>query len=993
MMNKRGKIKILIAGTFLILLVGMVFVLALENNTKTYEEETRTITINNEGIEVATIKLNTPLVYNVIRGKDRLVAEFTVNNFDDYSNVFNDMEFYNIKNNMNKFDREFNYKYKKNLSFEIVSDYETICIDGEELVNGSISRECHQELKGTHQEEKFEWVILDKKNDLKKGNITIGIFTDVLPNEKVEWIPTMFGVRIDEWAEWDSVDYFEYSGGQTSCSGMSNYGNYLRMTDNNLAKVFKVYKNGTYISNFSTAGVGASNIYGMTENGIYIWIEDNTDTDMYVFYENETYITNWDYGADAGGNQVGLTHNESTLFLGDHVNADISLFNMSINSSSDYWGSFNVGASGNDDVWGLGAVSELLYSADKDDSMGYKHYQNGTWIENRSLITAPRGATADGEFVWFCNHSGVYKFEGLGLDITLPNATINTPLDQNYSVTTIVFNVTALDETEMSSCWYTLNSGVTNYTLTNTTTAPDDYIHTNSSMASGSHTAVFYCNDTSNNINDSEQVTFTINTPPTTPVQLLPANDSGFAMLSTTTFSWENSTDADGDTITYDIEIYNESDMLASNLIHSNTSISEGAENTSINIKLSDYTTQDDDYYWRVRANDSNYASDWSDVWEFQYANWTIVFNLTDSGTGEQIDTTGPQYDFDISCDNGFTATDVENPYTATDAFAPGTWNCTFSNLLNHYDGEKIFTVDSNKIVEVSISYGDTLTQEEHDWLEWLYNCWNSGDCWNLLTNINDTTTDIWQRLTGTNTDVITQEDVISYELSSSSNISINYTINVPYKSEVAVNELLPIRMYFWFTDVNRTKCHSQDKASDTNRAENYYCLPLVAEVLGPNDGTVTFQVDLRPNLADGTYNFTRSIEIDPVGVWTQYGREDIGQIEITETGDASIDVSDENLINSPTESSDTTSDSSSSSGSDKQSSVTNVYNTYITEESDEEEKTDNEVIHLNKPGITGGIIGTGLFSNYMFVIILGIFAGLFITIVISRTILKIKKN
>jgi len=37
---------------------------------------------------------------------------------------------------------------------------------------------------------------------LPKGNITIGIFTDVLPNENIEWIPTLFGVEIDEWASW-----------------------------------------------------------------------------------------------------------------------------------------------------------------------------------------------------------------------------------------------------------------------------------------------------------------------------------------------------------------------------------------------------------------------------------------------------------------------------------------------------------------------------------------------------------------------------------------------------------------------------------------------------------------------------------------------------------------------------------------------------------------------------------------------------------------------
>ena len=66
------------------------------------------------------------------------------------------------------------------------------------------------------------------------------------------------------------------------------------------------------------------------------------------------------------------------------------------------------------------------------------------------------------------------------------------------------------------------------------------------------------------------------------------------------------------------------------------------------------------------------------------------------------------------------------------------------------------------------------------------------------------------------------------------------------------MNELLPIRLYFWFTDTARTTCYNQDKATDTNRAESPYCLPLVAEILGPNNGSVTFTVDLRPNLSNG---------------------------------------------------------------------------------------------------------------------------------------------
>ncbi len=40
--------------------------------------------------------------------------------------------------------------------------------------------------------------------NIMKGQITVGIFTDVQIGEKVEWIPKYFGVEIDEWAQWTS---------------------------------------------------------------------------------------------------------------------------------------------------------------------------------------------------------------------------------------------------------------------------------------------------------------------------------------------------------------------------------------------------------------------------------------------------------------------------------------------------------------------------------------------------------------------------------------------------------------------------------------------------------------------------------------------------------------------------------------------------------------------------------------------------------------------
>ena len=152
------------------------------DNTKSYNPDKKEVTITNAlglGSDIATIKLNTPLVYNVIdRGEGiyQKVAEFEIDNLDsDYSNTLKDMDFYDVNNGMKKFDRAFKYKYKSITGTKIVNDYQTVCADekGEQV--------CRNVVKGTHQEDVFEWVDLEesKLNKLPKGEITIAIFTDV----------------------------------------------------------------------------------------------------------------------------------------------------------------------------------------------------------------------------------------------------------------------------------------------------------------------------------------------------------------------------------------------------------------------------------------------------------------------------------------------------------------------------------------------------------------------------------------------------------------------------------------------------------------------------------------------------------------------------------------------------------------------------------------------------------------------------------------------
>ncbi len=175
------------------------------DNIKLYDEETKTVTIfNTLGLRnIATIQLDTPLDVRVGAGY-RKVAEFTINLFDDsYTDAFGKMEFYDLYNNELKIEKVFDYKY---LTIELVevNDYGEYC----DPLNKT---GCANVIIGTHKEEIEVWKDFDTKT-LLKGNVTIGIFTEVKLNDSVEWVSTLFGKEIDEWASWtgDLLSYWKF---------------------------------------------------------------------------------------------------------------------------------------------------------------------------------------------------------------------------------------------------------------------------------------------------------------------------------------------------------------------------------------------------------------------------------------------------------------------------------------------------------------------------------------------------------------------------------------------------------------------------------------------------------------------------------------------------------------------------------------------------------------------------------------------------------------
>jgi len=442
-----------------ICLLGM-FLFSLANvsafeydNVKSYDAETKTIEIRNSfnllGIpffeldKVADIKLNTPLNNLVPIGYQK-VAEFEITNYEDYNDVLKTIKFYDKRDNMKSIERQFDYKYKTTELVD-VNDYKMVCSLS---LNGT--QECNQEVIGTHKEEREVWNDL-LNGDFKDGEVTtIGIFTDVQKGDKVEWIPTFFGVEIDEWASWtaslnvDLISYYSFE--EASGDVIDLVGDY-DLTNNGAdrevtGKIGNAYNfdggtdylNGTISESFSAITVAG-------------WYNGTTDMDGYggiiTFDSTELFIRR-----NSATNDIMYEMSGRTNFLEPNENSldgDWHFFVFTWNDTSDTGSLWvdNVLLGSDDGGDGTLDITELeigRMSQDNDQSWKGEIDEVGIWSRTLSS-TEISELWNDGDGLTFSEVNYI-TYDNTNYTINCANATINYPIDTiDYSAVGQTLNI------------------------------------------------------------------------------------------------------------------------------------------------------------------------------------------------------------------------------------------------------------------------------------------------------------------------------------------------------------------------------------------------------------------------------------------------------------------------------------------------------------------------------------------------------------------------
>ncbi len=463
------------------------------DNVKSYDENTKTITIKNSFLglpldKVAEIELKTPLNYKVPRGYQK-VAEFEIRNFEDYTNALKELKLYDLKDGNKEFLRNFDYKYKTYVDVS-VNDYKNIIIGTSE--NGTIIYE--RQLIGSHLELREKWINIISSDFIKDDIMTIGIFTEVKEGDIVEWIPTFYGKEIIEWATWTEslnvglVSYYKLNetSGVVLDSLVINNG-----TNNGATRGVDGIINNSFsfdgINDFVNISDSASLDFGTGAFSISLWINDSS-------WGNGHWIISKDDGINNGFyiRELISAGNKLNFFVGDGTDFANSVTSALGSIADGNWhhvvAVFPAGGSGTATVY----VDNVSEGTDAYTAVGSTDSSSDLFFSTRSASTGFASARLDEIGIWNRTLSSdevtqLYN-NGTGItwtDFFAPVVTLNSPVDTfNTTNQTINFNGTVTSPFGIINVSFILD-GV--YNETNTSGVNDtDYLFTKI-ISDGSH--------------------------------------------------------------------------------------------------------------------------------------------------------------------------------------------------------------------------------------------------------------------------------------------------------------------------------------------------------------------------------------------------------------------------------------------------------------------------------------------------------------------------
>jgi len=689
-------------------ILAMVFLIPLVSgfefdNRLTYEDDDMTGVITNLfglGKEIGRVTLSSHSspteIRNVIRGKDRVVMYYDFKFDEIYQDGLGEVSFIDSRTGK-EIEKDYHF-VKEVYTYRTVNEYEDVCGDVYNDVNKTWDNVCVKNKIGSHEVKKGNWEKIG--NDVPKGEVRIGLATDVGGKDYIDGVWKIAGQQVSKHAEWteslntDIVAYWPFA----NASDVTGNGHNLGANEGTPAYTASGCKIGSCFSstngnNLNLNGDGEVDFgYGDNDFTWSVWVlYDNVAVSGYFFGRGATYSAstgndgaNTDYwGADwwsPSGAKTGAIGSSGTWYQYTMV-YDASESNLTLWKDASPFFDFDLGTiqlgGAIDTNFGTRGASDYDLNG-KMDEMGY-------W--NRAL-----------------SNSEVVQLYNGGTGMTYIAEFTSAPNITFPENTTYVYELSSINYTQGGNayCWYSLNGGA------NSTPVVAGVNFTGLSSGGGSSTWTVYCNDTSNVVLQ-DTVTFFVEAGVETflksPVDALSTTD--------TTIEFEVNASASGGATLRNQTIY---------LYYSNSTLLTTNYSTISGLTSSrkfNYTFADGAYIWNAitEANSSTiFVNDWDTNRTFTVDSTAPIITITYPTTA--IDFFKVNNNLRIN----WTVSDVTAgldlcwiEYQSVNTTVTCNNNGTLINITNSNDKSAIFYAN------------DTLGNEASNSFNWSYKVfWNS---------------------------------------------------------------------------------------------------------------------------------------------------------------------------------------------------------------------------------------------------------------------------
>lgn len=172
----------------------------INGKTKTYTSKERQLRIEDFGGMVLEMKLTSPYKNKVSPGDSILIAEWFLIDFSGKLDIFDKVDSYNVNDNYKIKSEIYDWKYL--VEREITDCYDSSKVNNKTGKNESVEI-CYDYIQR-------DWVSFSRIDELPHKNIYVGLFTDTVEGEYVEFVPTIEGFEVLEWASFLVTDLISY---------------------------------------------------------------------------------------------------------------------------------------------------------------------------------------------------------------------------------------------------------------------------------------------------------------------------------------------------------------------------------------------------------------------------------------------------------------------------------------------------------------------------------------------------------------------------------------------------------------------------------------------------------------------------------------------------------------------------------------------------------------------------------------------------------------